>query len=64
MRYLTPGMVLRGAGRVVNVSSGWGAFSDGVGAPGAAPRRRRRTPRRWLGLVPAGANLHTRLYTT
>ena len=34
MRYLTPGMVLRGFGRVVNVSSGWGAFSDGVGGPG------------------------------
>ena len=34
MRHLTPGMVLRGFGRVVNVSSGWGAFSDGVGGPG------------------------------
>ena len=35
MRHLTPGMTSRGFGRVVNVSSGWGAFSDGVGGPGA-----------------------------
>lgn len=34
MHHLTPQMVARGYGRVVNVSSGWGAFSDGVGGPG------------------------------
>ncbi|MYG75634.1 MAG: SDR family oxidoreductase, partial [Acidobacteria bacterium] len=31
MHHLTPRMAARGYGRVVNVSSGWGAFSDGVG---------------------------------
>lgn len=35
MHLLTPGMVARKFGRVVNVSSGWGAFSDGVSGPGA-----------------------------
>ena len=34
MHHLTPGMAARGYGRIVNVSSGWGAFSDGVGGPG------------------------------
>lgn len=33
MHHLTPYMVAQGYGRVVNVSSGWGAFSDGVGGP-------------------------------
>jgi NAD(P)-dependent dehydrogenase (short-subunit alcohol dehydrogenase family) len=28
-------MVAQGYGRIVNVSSGWGAFSDGVAGPGA-----------------------------
>lgn len=35
MHYLTPNMVAQGFGRVVNVSSGWGAFSDGVEGPAA-----------------------------
>ena len=35
MHHLVPSMIDRGFGRVVNVSSGWGAFSDGVAGPGA-----------------------------
>ena len=35
MHHLTPRMKSRGYGRIVNVSSGWGAFSDGVADPGA-----------------------------
>jgi len=35
MHLLTPVMKDRNYGRVVNVSSGWGAFSDGVSGPGA-----------------------------
>lgn len=35
MHCLTPAMAERGFGRVVNVSSGWGSFADGVGGPGA-----------------------------
>ncbi len=35
MHRLVPGMVARGYGRVVNLSSGWGAFSEGVAGPGA-----------------------------
>lgn len=35
MHYLTRHMVSSGYGRVVNVSSGWGAFSDGVAGPAA-----------------------------
>ena len=35
MHGLVPKMVARGYGRVVNVSSGWGAFSDGLAGPGA-----------------------------
>ncbi|WP_136440826.1 SDR family NAD(P)-dependent oxidoreductase [Pacificoceanicola onchidii] len=33
MHHLTPHMVQSGFGRVVNVSSGWGAFSDGIEGP-------------------------------
>lgn len=35
MRLLTPQMIDQGFGRIVNVTSGWGAFSDGVEGPGA-----------------------------
>ncbi len=35
MHHLIPQMVAQGYGRVVNVSSGWGAFSDGLEGPGA-----------------------------
>lgn len=35
MHLLVPKMIGRGYGRVVNVSSGWGAFSSGVAGPGA-----------------------------
>ena len=35
MHHLTPHMVSQRFGRVVNLSSGWGAFSDGVAGPGA-----------------------------
>ena len=35
MHRLTPHMVAQDFGRVVNVSSGWGAFSDGVAGPAA-----------------------------
>lgn len=33
-RLIAPRMAARGWGRVVNVSSGWGAFSEGLGGPG------------------------------
>jgi NAD(P)-dependent dehydrogenase (short-subunit alcohol dehydrogenase family) len=34
VREMAPGMVARGYGRIVNVSSDWGAFSTGMGGPG------------------------------
>ncbi|RYH07657.1 SDR family NAD(P)-dependent oxidoreductase [Tropicimonas sp. IMCC6043] len=30
---LAPGMIARGYGRIVNLSSGWGAFAEGLGGP-------------------------------
>ena len=32
---LAPGMAARGYGRIVNLSSGWGAFAEGLGGPNA-----------------------------
>lgn len=34
IRALAPGMVARSYGRIVNVSSGWGSFAEGMGGPG------------------------------
>jgi NAD(P)-dependent dehydrogenase (short-subunit alcohol dehydrogenase family) len=35
IRLVAPGMAARGWGRIVNVSSGWGSFAEGLGGPGA-----------------------------
>jgi len=34
IRALAPDMIAGGYGRIVNVSSGWGAFAEGMGGPG------------------------------
>lgn len=35
IRALVPDMTRRGYGRIVNLSSGWGSFAEGLGGPGA-----------------------------
>lgn len=35
IRLTAPGMAARGYGRIVNMSSGWGAFAEGLEGPGA-----------------------------
>lgn len=34
IRLLAPKMIARGYGRIVNLSSGWGSFAEGMGGPG------------------------------
>ena len=34
IRSLVPNMITNGYGRIVNVSSGWGSFAEGMGGPG------------------------------
>jgi NAD(P)-dependent dehydrogenase (short-subunit alcohol dehydrogenase family) len=47
IRLVSPGMAARGYGRIVNLSSGWGAFAEGLEGPGA------------YGLAKAGLNALT-----
>jgi NAD(P)-dependent dehydrogenase (short-subunit alcohol dehydrogenase family) len=35
IRRVVPGMIAAGYGRIVNLSSGWGSFFEGLGGPGA-----------------------------
>lgn len=35
IRAIAPSMAAHGYGRIVNVSSGWGSFAEGLGGPGA-----------------------------
>ena len=35
IRAVVPGMAGQGYGRIVNLSSGWGSFGEGLGGPGA-----------------------------
>jgi len=35
IRQLAPGMMTRKYGRIVNVSSGWGSFAEGLSGPAA-----------------------------
>lgn len=74
IRSLTPTMTEHGYGRIVNISSGWGSFAEGMGGPGAygitkcsaqcthrASRRRTTVSHQGKRHVPRlGANPHGR----
>jgi NAD(P)-dependent dehydrogenase (short-subunit alcohol dehydrogenase family) len=42
IRALVPNMIASEYGRIVNVSSGWGSFAEGMGGPGAYGVRKQR----------------------